>query len=143
MRAFFHLKGLIETGLEDIVDEGVRNPRFTLFDHHRHLQIEGFAVDDGRFRPRFNLHVSAVFDQGIHLRVVIPLNVCAEILQGFIHRDHMRFAAVGERRALPGAKQGDSQRHSRLAGGKNRHCDLTLLLCCAVPLRMSACLSLS
>ncbi len=121
MRAFFHLEGLVKTGLKHVVDKGVRNPRFAVFHHYRHLQLQGFTIDDGRFRPRFYLYVSAVFNQGKHLRVVIPLNVRAKILQGFVHRDHMGFAAVGERRALPGAKQSDSQRQSRFAGRKNRH----------------------
>ena len=121
MSAFFHLESLVKTGLKHVVDKGIRNPRFAVFHHYRHLQLQGFTIDDDRFRPRFYLYVSAVFNQGKHLRVVIPLNVRAKILQGFIHRDHMGFAAVGESRALPGAKQGDSQRQSRLAGGKNRH----------------------
>ena len=98
MRALFHLEGLIETGLEHIVDKGIGDPGFSFLHHHRHLQVKGFTVDDRGFGAGLHFDVSAVFYQGKHLRVVIPLHIGAERLQRFIQRYHVGFAAVGEDR---------------------------------------------
>ena len=146
MGAFFNLEGLIEAGLEHVVDKGLGNPRFPLFHHYRNLQVKRLAVDDGRFGAGFHFDIGAVFDQRKHLGIVVPLHVGAKLLQRLVHRDHMRFATVRQYRRLPGAKQGDSQGQSRFMRGKNRavcHCDLVLLLCCALPLRKSASVALS
>ncbi|MNS78488.1 hypothetical protein D3C72_1121050 [compost metagenome] len=103
MRAFFHLEGLIKSRLENIVDEGVGDERLVVFHHHRHLQFKRLAVDDGGIRARFDLHKGTVFGNGKHLGVIVPLHIGAKIGEGFIHRNHMRFAAMGERGRLPGA----------------------------------------
>ncbi|MNV06867.1 hypothetical protein D3C71_972670 [compost metagenome] len=98
VRALLHLEGLIKPRLEHIIDEGVGDKRFFTFHHHRHLQCERFAVDDGGFRARFNLNKSAVFAEGEHLGVIVPLHISAKVRKCLVHWNHMRFAAVGENR---------------------------------------------
>ena len=98
MRALFHLEGLIETGLEHVVDKGIGDPGFTFLHHYRHRQIKGLTVDDCGFGAGLHFDVSAIFYQGKHLRIVIPLHVSAERLQRFIQWYHVGFATVSEDR---------------------------------------------
>lgn len=49
----FSTESLVKTGLKHVVDKSVRNPRFAVFHHYRHLQLQGFTIDDGCFRPGF------------------------------------------------------------------------------------------
>ena len=129
MRALFHLEGLVETGLEHVVDKGIGDPGFTVLHHHRHRQIKGFAVDDRGFSAGLHFDVSAVFYQGKHLRIVVPLHVSAKRLQRFIQWHHVRFAAVSEDRGLPGANHRHGQRQRGFTRGKFQavcHDDLIL-----------------
>jgi hypothetical protein len=140
VRAFFHLEGLVETGLEHIVDKGIGDPGFSFITTGT-CSSRVLPLTMAVFAPVLPLRKRRLY-QGKHLRVVIPLhvapNACSVLSIGTICA------------SLPWANAGIARRKTErqpapepFCGEKNRHCDLILLLCCAVPLRMSACVSLT
>ena len=120
MGAFFNLECLIKTGLKDIVDKSLRDIGLIVLHHHRHLERQRFAVNDGGVGAGFDLHKGTVFSDGEHLGVIIPLHVRAKRLKRFVHRDHMRLAAVSVNRGLPGATERNGHGQCRSTGKKRR-----------------------
>ncbi len=99
MRRLFHLEGLVEAGLEHIVNKGIGDPGLVIFYHYRHLQGQRFAVDDGSGRARLHFDEGPIFADGVDLGVVVPFHISTKLGQGFIQLDHMRCASVRQRLA--------------------------------------------
>ena len=113
VRAGFDDKGLVQAGLEHLVDEVLGHEGGLALEHHRHRQRHGLAVEHGHFAVRLDLEVDPVLGNGEQVGIVVPFDRGAKLLEARLQRHHFGVTAVGLGIACPirqaeGA-QGDRQ----------------------------------
>lgn len=96
VRVFFYLKGLIQFGLENIVNKGVRNLGFIVFYYYWYLQCQRLIINNCCLCIRFYFYVCVIFNQGKELGVVVLLYIGIKFFKCFIYWYYMCFIIVGK-----------------------------------------------